>query len=828
MHAGYERYVRACFSHPFALMLGFLVPTVWAVLAGSQIELRTDLKDLLPLDAPSVVAMEEARARRGSSDLFAIAVTSPDPVANVEAVRALERVLSEWDEVEYFDNVQEQAFFRKHALLLLPVEDLERIRSTLQRMVRQRLGQANPLFVDLEEEDDDPDFDWRSPDAWVHPMTRIELGLEEDQFEQFFPVRAASTTEESAPRTGRAALPEEMRDYRVNEEGSVALFQAKLRGVPTDISYARSAYERGIEAIEAAELTALHPEMRAEVVGAYRSFLEVQAVARDVQVATSLAILLVLVLLVFFFRNIRAVLILLLPLLAGVAWTLGLLDLVFGHLNTLTAFVFAMLIGMGIDFAIHLYRRIQEEMAAGLSAEEACVRAGLKTGRALATAALTTCAALLTLTLANFTGFREFGVACALGVAACWLATITLVPLLVALTDRLRASTPRKHAAVQGAVAWEHKDWIRGLGVAVGALALVGAVLAPQAKFEYDFSRLSGPGTGRTISYGSAVGSTRGTAPAVLVAQSEESMRAAHLVLRERLRDGDPWIKGFMTIETFLPTDQEARMEVIDDIADILDRRAVRQIDGDERDVLDALEEMADIEPYVLEDLPSWVVRLLQERDGSVGALGLFYAEFDRDDVADVARFQAAWGVVPTAQGEVLLSSGSFILSDVIDYVQADGRRLPFYVVAALALLLLLDLRSVRGVLVCLVTLGSAAAMTAGAMALLDVRVGLFNMIVLPMVLGLGVDGAIHMVHRSRELGVERMAEVLRSTGYAVWASSLTTVAGFVGLVLVTHKGVNSIGALALIGIAAVLVAVLGLLPALLVTLSRLGKGART
>lgn len=136
MQVGYERYVRLCFSHPWWLLLGFFVPTFLAVFAGSTIELRTDLKDLLPLDAPSVVAMEEARSRRGSSDLFAIAVTSPDPVANVAAIRALEQIFETWDEVEYFDNVQDQSFFRKHALLLLPVEDLERIRSTLQRMVR--------------------------------------------------------------------------------------------------------------------------------------------------------------------------------------------------------------------------------------------------------------------------------------------------------------------------------------------------------------------------------------------------------------------------------------------------------------------------------------------------------------------------------------------------------------------------------------------------------------------------------------------------------------------------------------------------------------------
>lgn len=818
----YERYVNLCFRQPWLLVAVGIALTISAFVAGKSIELRTDLKDLLPIDAPSVVAMDEARARRGSSDMFAIAVTSPDPLANVEAIRTLERTLTDWEEVEYFENEQSQDFFRRNALLLLPTEDLQHIRATLQRMVRQRLGDANPLFVDLESEDDDPDFDWRTPDAWVHPTTRIELGLEEDQFESFFPLRADSDDDEEL--SGRAALPEDARDFRISPDGTVALFQAKLQGVPTDISYARLAYERGIEAIEAADLESLHPEMRAEVVGSYRSFLEVKAIQRDVEFATSLAIFLVLALLIGFFRGVRSVIILLVPLLAGIAWTLGLLQLTFGHLNTLTAFVFAMLIGMGVDYAIHFYRRVQEEAAEGLSPQDACIAAGRANGRALATAALTTCAGLLTLRFASFTGFQEFGVACAMGVGLCWLATMLLVPLLVAATDKVRPYKSGLHAKVREASSGEGRGRIRVIGVIVAVLVVLGTFASSQVAFEYDFGKLGGPGTGRTIKYGSAVGSARGTASAVLVAPNEQAMREAHRVLRERLREGDRFIKGFLTIETFLPSDQEARMDVIDDIADILDRRAVRRIDGDERAVLDALEELTEVEPYSLEDMPAWVTRQLQERDGSVGALGLFYADFNREDVNDIALFQEAWGQIETSEGAVLVSSGSFILSDVIAYVQADGIRLPLIVLLVLTLLLFWDLRAVGATIICLGTLLSAGFLSAGAMVLFDVKIGLYNMIVLPLALGVGVDGGLHMIHRAREVGADRVAEVLRSTGYAVWASALTTLAGFVGLLLVTHKGVNSIGALALIWISATLLVMMGLLPALIVLVAKLKK----
>ncbi|MCB9519708.1 MAG: MMPL family transporter [Myxococcales bacterium] len=829
-------YARLSNRSPWALLALYAVVTALSLAAASRIHVETGLEALLPDDAPSVVALHEARARRGSQEQFVIAVESPDPLATVRFVDALAAQLQDWEEVEYVDIVRDQTFFRDHILLYLPVEDLRTIDRNLRRIIRQRLGRDNPLFEDLETDPGEADFEWRDWRLWISPYTLVELGIEEDAVGTIFPFLtegsgdaaevapdgsgAAEMTPEEAEeariRAARWALPDQYRDYRIAPHGRVAVYAARLAGRSTDIDYARRAYERAQQAIAAADPASFHPELRAQVVGAYRSFLEVQAVTHDATRATQIALVMVVGLLVAFFRNLRSLYIVMTPLLAGIAWTGGLLQLVYGHLNTLTVFVFSMLVGMGIDFAIHIYRRMLEERGAGASWEDAAFAAIARTGRALVTATVTTVGSLLMLVFAHFDGFREFGVACGLGVAVCLISSMAIIPPLVAASERVWPTPPRP---VAGASVATERRWVLTLcraGAAVLVVtAIAGAFVAPRVQFEYDFSNLEAPRDPNRIKYGSALGRARSSAPAIILGDSEQQLREVHAMLRERLRADDPLLTAFTTIATAIPGDQDARMDVIEHIYDALDRRAVQNIDGDEGAVIHQLTDLTEVEPFGVEDLPQWSVELIRERDGSLGSLGLLYGNYNDSDARDVARFQEEYSTIEVPSGTARVSSNGFILSDVVRYVIADGERLAVFVTLGLVLVLLLDLRDLRAVAVCLSTLVVALGLTIGAMVVFDIKVGLYNIIVLPTVLGVGIDGSIHLYHRYLEEGRASTTRVLATTGAAVAASSLTTVAGFAGLLLIEHRGVITIGALATVGIFAAMLAALVVVPAL-------------
>ncbi|MEL6181235.1 MAG: MMPL family transporter, partial [Myxococcota bacterium] len=385
-----QKYAELSQRYSWGLMLVYLLLTVGAVMLARTLEIRTDFESLLPRGTPSVAALDESRARTGSTDLYTVAVASPDPEANIRLIKDIAPKIEAWDETEWVQIDQDASFFSEHALLYLPEGDLEKIRDQLKEEIRLEKKLANPFFIDPRTKDEiaaDNAKRW-AMDRWLAPDLALRLGLDEDLFNSIIspdklglPKDGGEPSAEEAKDDGAKPLPPHLKKYLIREDGSVAVLLAKLTQSATDVVKSKELFDRGSAAIAELDLASYHPEMRAEVVGAYSNFNEVKSISNDSTVATITSSILVLLLLIGFFRNAQSVLLLILPMSMGVTWSVGLTAITYGHLNISTLFVFTMLIGMGIDFGIHYYSRIQEEEAAGKPPVEAITQATLHSGR---------------------------------------------------------------------------------------------------------------------------------------------------------------------------------------------------------------------------------------------------------------------------------------------------------------------------------------------------------------------------------------------------------------------------------------------------------------
>ena len=134
---------------------------------------------------------------------------------------------------------------------------------------------------------------------------------------------------------------------------------------------------------------------------------------------------------------------------------------------------------------------------------------------------------------------------------------------------------------------------------------------------------------------------------------------------------------------------------------------------------------------------------------------------------------------------------------------------------ALIFLVLLIILRSLRDALLVLTPLLLAALFTVATAEWLGMSFNMANILVLPLLFGLGVDNGIHLVQRYRKEG--ELAGLMRSsTPRAVLLSSLTTAGTFAALSLSPHQGTASIGMLLTIAIGWLLLTTLILLPLLL------------
>jgi len=136
--------------------------------------------------------------------------------------------------------------------------------------------------------------------------------------------------------------------------------------------------------------------------------------------------------------------------------------------------------------------------------------------------------------------------------------------------------------------------------------------------------------------------------------------------------------------------------------------------------------------------------------------------------------------------------------------------------VVVITLLLMLPWRSVRYTLITLTPLFVDSVMTAAVSVVFDIPFNFANVIVLPLILGIGVDSGIHLVHRHRRglLGAQDL--LATSTANAVFFSALTTIASFSSLAFSHHLGISSLGQMLSVGIASMLAANVVVLPAIL------------
>jgi hypothetical protein len=184
-------------------------------------------------------------------------------------------------------------------------------------------------------------------------------------------------------------------------------------------------------------------------------------------------------------------------------------------------------------------------------------------------------------------------------------------------------------------------------------------------------------------------------------------------------------------------------------------------------------------------------------------------------------RFVAAvTAVAPTATDTpVIVLAAADAIIDAIEQAALTAFVL-------ISILLLALLRSLRDSLLVFFPLTLAGLLTVATAVLLDLPFNFANVIVLPLLMGLGVASGIHLVMRAREEEETGVGLLGTSTPRAVVFSALTTIGSFGSLAISTHRGTASMGELLTIAIGYTLVCTLVALPALMAWLERLRTGS--
>jgi uncharacterized protein len=569
-------------------------------------------------------------------------------------------------------------------------------------------------------------------------------------------------------------------------------------------------------------------------------------IRRDIWVNAAVSILGVLALFWLAYRRTSLLLLVFSPLVCGLALTFGFAALAVGTLAATTGAVAALLIGLGNDFVIVLYGRYVVERQRGAEVEGALRAMGGATARGVVVGAVTTAATFYAFLITDFTGLYQMGLIVGTGILFCLVAVLVLVPAMIGWSEerhRRRESAPRLHLFAFGVERLTHAA-IRHPRVTLGLAALVtvaSLALLPGLRFDDSVEALRPEGNrgiraqeeinrhfGSGFDHMSLVvsGATLGE---TLARVDRATALASRLVAENRLGGVDA-----VTSVLPSPAGQQAALEWL--------RR------GRESGALDPERIRADFEralaaeglraePFAegLDLLASALTpagpvtrEALADSPRSLALLDSYLRETPEGWKSVVKIYNLPGRPkreVPLAAVELAdaLGTGTELtgINVLSRALRADVRRDAVLSAAIglllVALLLRFDLASWRRALLALVPLLLGIVWMLGAMVVLDLHFNFMNLFVITMILGIGVDYGIHVLHRhleARDRGRASAVAAVEETAKGVTLAALTTIVGFGSLATSHYPGLVSMGVVSIVGALATALVAVAVVPA--------------
>ncbi|MCA8916333.1 MAG: MMPL family transporter [Planctomycetes bacterium] len=220
---------------------------------------------------------------------------------------------------------------------------------------------------------------------------------------------------------------------------------------------------------------------------------EMAASSRDMTIATVFAIFAVGLMFVFAFRSFVRPALAVISLVLALCWTIGATTLLIGHLNIFAMVFGVVLVGLGIDFGIHLLAHYRHGIERGMGVRDALVEVYREIGMGTVLGAVTTAAALSTAAFTDFLGLAELGIICGIGIMLCLVAMLLVFPAMLVVVDsrRLGDGDPalRDTMAAQDSAQAAEPHPAAGRGHKLGALVVALLIVAGVATSGLEFAR---------------------------------------------------------------------------------------------------------------------------------------------------------------------------------------------------------------------------------------------------------------------------------------------------------------------------------------------------
>ncbi len=499
-------------------------------------------------------------------------------------------------------------------------------------------------------------------------------------------------------------------------------------------------------------------------------------------------------------------------LLSGVVITLGLYSAISAMLNLFVVIIFTVLIGMNLDYLLHMYALARRGQPVNW-----------RSTAAIRYSALTTTLAISTLLFAQMDGFVQLGTVVVINVPIHFLSSLLFLPMSAAARKHGMRSQDdeqndeqvdaqdheQNHVHEQNQVPYLSNTRFFWWGTAIFLVLLVGSGFGLQrVVFNTDFTSLEPQDMRseyRHLSRSLEPSDSR-FEPSFILASDLASTKKMFLEMRERLQAENrgedlPDIAQVESLAGRLMADSletANKTQKIEEIQALIQKNKefTAQLD---QTILRYIQWAEQATPATLQNMPEYLKNRFYLRNGELAPLLLVYSKTSLSSGEESMRYLKSSGVLRASDGqEFVAASTQLIAASVLERLMSDTQFLTIVPFGMLFLIVLLLYRNVGYTLLALSPLVVTFMVLLAINSFWTIPLHVYNVVILPIVIGVSIDNGIHLVHSIRAHGQKFARPFVQQTYPVLVSCSFTTVLGFVGLLFVNHPGLVDMGGLAI------------------------------
>ncbi len=884
-------------THPWRVIIGLFIVTVFALISASRIRMDMRWSDLLPMHDPMAQEFDRILKEYKSASTIHIVVQGQEHEIKqfAEAVAPqIEELTKYVDRVDYKLDIK---FFAEHGFMLAKVQDLKTTKDMFKDLnLVPFLTNINDNFEEEYIGDEEALSTKEKEDEAVRSLDGLHFWLK------------AMDTSISQPDNVDPAFAELAVDrllygdpYFISHDKRVLLIAIKptFNAMDVDKDIASTIALQNI----LDKILPEHPGVKAGITGMIPLQKdEMEHTTSSMKKSSVVALVLVLVLFILTFRMWSTPVLAGLNLVIAIIIAAGVVGLILGRLNLMTSMFAVILIGLGIDYSIHIISVYSERRVKDKDAVQAMEQTLVRSGTGIITGALTTAAAFFTLAISVTQGIREMGIVLGIGIICAMVTTLTGLPAILVARERFVSRVSRKPVKPQ------HVEFgfLENFGKSVMRRPLLYLIIsviltafflfqALHVKFDYDMYNIEPKGL-TTIALQDTIIKAFDMSPdfaMVTTSSLEESWEIAEKAKKM------PTFSMVENIGDFCPPEEKQlkRRPHVEDIRRLLQsnikKKFLSHTNIDE--LIEQLERL-DMNIYELsqlafiggqdkvdekcksiigdpekEDSQSFIINLAQKIKENPERAIRWLNEFQKyyvpqlrtkvynmanpelitldnlpehikeryiNDAGDtylvtIYPREHIWDFEVLRRFNAQLERVSPRITGnppmflrLIDYIGRDGLRATILTIFIVIILLWIDFRSLRMALLGVIPLIAGGIWMMGLMETFGMMFNFLNVMGIPMIVGIGIDDGVHLLHRYKYEGLNKTPVVLKSTGKAILLTSLTTMAGFGSLLIATYRGFASLGMLLAIGVASCFLTTVLFLPSI-IGLTKRGQADR-